>query len=96
MKIKQIIQELEIWAPPALQESYDNSGLITGNKEDEFTGAIICLDSTEAVVQEAIDKGCNLIIAHHPIVFSGIKKFTGQNYVERTLLLAIRNQNHFA
>ena len=91
MKIKQIIQELENWAPPALQESYDNSGLITGNKEDEFTGAIICLDSTEAVVQEAIDKGCNLIIAHHPIVFSGIKKLTGQNYVERTLLLAIRN-----
>ena len=91
MKIKQIIQELEIWAPPALQESYDNSGLITGNKEDECKGAIICLDSTEAVVQEAIDKGCNLIIAHHPIVFSGIKKLTGQNYVERTLLLAIRN-----
>ena len=91
MKIKQIIQELEIWAPPALQESYDNSGLITGNKEEECTGAIICLDSTEAVVQEAIDKGCNLIIAHHPIVFSGIKKLTGQNYVERTLLLAIRN-----
>lgn len=91
MKIKQIIQELEIWAPPALQESYDNSGLITGNKDDECTGAIICLDSTEAVVQEAIDKGCNLIIAHHPIVFSGIKKLIGQNYVERTLLLAIRN-----
>ena len=91
MKIKQIIHELENWAPPALQESYDNSGLITGNKEDEFTGAIICLDSTEAVVQEAIDKGCNLIIAHHPIVFSGFKKLTGQNYVERTLLLAIRN-----
>ena len=58
MKIKEIIHELENWAPPALQESYDNSGLIIGNKDDEFTGAIICLDSTEAVVQEAIDKGC--------------------------------------
>ncbi len=89
MKIQQIIQLLEEWAPKALQESYDNAGLITGNSQDECKGTLICLDSTEAVVHEAIEKGCNLIVAHHPIVFSGLKRFTGDTYIERTLLLAI-------
>ena len=91
MKIDHIIRILEDWAPPSLQESYDNAGLITGNRQDDFTGALICLDSTESSVQEAIDTGCNLIIAHHPIVFSGLKRFTGATYVERTILLAIRH-----
>jgi dinuclear metal center YbgI/SA1388 family protein len=91
MKINEIIQALESLAPPALQENYDNSGLLTGNKEDEVTGAIVCLDSTEEVLDEAIATGCNLIIAHHPIIFSGLKKITGKTYVERIIIKAIKN-----
>lgn len=91
MKIKDITQLLEAWAPLPLQESYDNAGLLTGNKEDELTGVLLCLDSTEAVIDEAIQKKCNLVVAHHPLVFSGLKKFTGSGYVERTLIKAIRH-----
>jgi dinuclear metal center YbgI/SA1388 family protein len=75
----------------ALQESYDNSGLILGEMGAEVSKALLCLDSTEAVVEEAIAKGCDLIIAHHPIIFSGLKKLTGSNYVERTIIKAIKN-----
>lgn len=91
MTIQEIIDRLEAVAPRAYQESYDNSGLITGRADAACTGALICLDSTEAVVDEAIAMGCNLIIAHHPIVFSGLKSLTGRNYVERTLIKAIRH-----
>ncbi len=91
MKIRDIIDHLEFVAPPVLQESYDNAGLITGDNNAECTGAIISLDATEAVIKEAIDKKCNLVIAHHPIVFRGLKKITGKDYVEKTILLAIKN-----
>ena len=91
MKIKTITTYLESVAPLHLQEDYDNSGLLVGNAETEVTNALICLDCTEAVVDEAIQKKCNLIIAHHPIVFSGLKKITGRNYVERVVLKAIQN-----
>ena len=91
MQVKEIIQYLETLAPPVYQEGYDNSGLITGNSKWECSGALLCLDSTEIIVEEAIEKGCNLIIAHHPIVFSGLKKITGRNYVERTIIKAIKN-----
>lgn len=91
MQIKQILKHLETIAPPAYQESYDNAGLIVGNPAAECTGVICCLDSTEAVVEEAIEKGCNLIVAHHPIVFKGLKRFNGRNYVERTVMSAIKN-----
>ncbi len=91
MTIKQITSYLETIAPPSLQESYDNAGLITGNSGWECTGALCCLDAIEAVVDEAIEKGCNLIVAHHPIVFGGLKKITGKNYVERTIIKAIKN-----
>ncbi|HRP85599.1 MAG TPA: Nif3-like dinuclear metal center hexameric protein [Saprospiraceae bacterium] len=91
MKLAELTQYLEAHAPLEYQESYDNSGLITGNPEMEITGAIISLDATEAVVDEAIEAGYNLVIAHHPIVFSGLKRFTGQNYVQRTIIKAIRN-----
>ncbi|MFN4123223.1 MAG: Nif3-like dinuclear metal center hexameric protein [Flavobacteriales bacterium] len=91
MLIAEIINELELLAPPILQESYDNTGLLTGQSKWECKGAIICLDSTEEVIEEAIQKGCNLVIAHHPIVFSGLKKITGKNYVERTIIKAIKN-----
>src|SRR6188474_2216669 len=89
--IKEVIKCLEQAAPPALQESYDNSGLITGDASQTVSGVLVCLDSTEAVIDEAIAHGCNLVVAHHPIVFSGLKKITGRNYVERTLIKAIRN-----
>ncbi len=90
MLIKEVIQYLESIAPPQYQESYDNAGLIVGNANWEITGALVCLDSTEDIVEEAIDKGCNLIIAHHPIVFKGLKRFNGKNYIERTVISAIK------
>lgn len=89
--IKDITRQLETLAPPAYQESYDNSGLLTGNPDSVVKGILITLDSTEAVVDEAVTLGCNLIIAHHPIIFKGLKKLTGSNYVERTIIRAIRN-----
>jgi len=90
-KLHNIIRYLEEFAPPQYQESYDNCGLITGDPEMDIRGALICLDSTEAVIDEAVAHGCNLIIAHHPIVFSGLKKITGKNYIERVIIKAIRN-----
>ena len=90
-KIKDVISHLETIAPTSYQESYDNSGLLTGNKEDEVKGVLISLDCTEAVVEEAIAKKCNLIVSHHPIIFNGLKTLTGKNYVERTVIKAIQN-----
>ncbi len=89
--VKQITTFLETIAPLALQESYDNAGLIIGDENIEVKGVLICLDSTEDVIEEALKHGCNLIIAHHPIVFSGLKKLNGKNYVERTVIKAIKN-----
>lgn len=89
--VKEVTDYLESIAPLSYQESYDNSGLITGNPQSEIRGILVCLDSTEDVIMEAIEKGCNLVIAHHPIIFSGLRKITGKNYVERTILLAIKN-----
>ncbi len=89
--IKNITDYLENIAPLSYQESYDNSGLITGNSETPVKGIMICLDCTEEVVKDAINKKCNLIISHHPIVFSGLKKINGKNYVERAVILAIKN-----
>ncbi len=91
IKIKDIISVLEQFAPSSYQEAYDNAGLITGDPEAEARGALICLDSIEAVVDEAIATGCNLVVAHHPIVFVGLKKINGKNYVERTIIKAIKN-----
>ena len=89
--IRDIVSALETLAPPAYQESYDNAQLITGNPSDPVKGILCTLDVTEDVVQEAIDLGCNLIAAHHPIVFKGLKSLTGKNYVERTVIKAIKN-----
>ncbi len=91
MKISDITEILENLAPPSLQESYDNAGLLVGDKSHLCTGIIVSLDVTEQVVEEAIRKKCNLIVAHHPIVFRGLKRFTGANYVERTIIDAIKN-----
>jgi dinuclear metal center YbgI/SA1388 family protein len=91
IKIKDVTTCLESWAPRSYQESYDNSGLITGDPSTIVTGILVTLDCIEEVVQEAIETNCNLIVAHHPIVFKGLKKFNGSNYVERTVIKAIKN-----
>ena len=91
LRIHEIVSAFEAVAPLALQESYDNSGLIVGDRDAEVTRAMLCLDCTEAVVEEAIGKGCDIIIAHHPIVFGGLKRFTGGDYVQRTVIKAIQN-----
>jgi dinuclear metal center YbgI/SA1388 family protein len=91
MKIKEITSYLETIAPSDLQESYDNAGLVVGNADMEISGVLISLDCIEEVVDEAIANNCNLIVAHHPIVFGGLKKINGKNYVERTVIKAIKN-----
>mgnify|MGYP001430472753 CR=1 FL=1 len=91
MKLQHIINLLSELAPPSLQESYDNSGLIVGDANMSVTGILVSLDATEEVVDEAIAKNCNVVVAHHPIVFKGLKKINGKNYVERTVIKAIKN-----
>lgn len=91
MQLKQITQYIESFAPLAFQESYDNAGLIIGHADDEISGILITLDITEEIIYEAISKKLNLIVCHHPIVFSGIKKLNGKNYIERCVAKAIKN-----
>lgn len=91
MKIKEIVQYLESKASLSYQESYDNAGLLTGNTDWDCTGVLTTLDCTEAVVEEALSKKVNMIVAHHPIVFKGLKKINGKNYVEKTIIAAIKN-----
>lgn len=91
MRIKDITDFLETIAPLSLQESYDNSGLIIGSDDMPVNKVLIALDVTEAVIAEAIRKKCQLIIAHHPVVFRGIKKINGKNFIERVVISAIKN-----
>lgn len=91
MRIQDVIQLLENRAPLMLQEGYDNAGLLTGNPGWDCYGILVTLDVTEEVINEAIEKKCNLIVAHHPIIFGGLKKITGKTYVERTIINAIKN-----
>ena len=91
MKLKEITGVIEAFAPLTLQADYDNAGLITGRPDMEITGAVLCLDATEAILDEAIAKKANLIISHHPIVFHALKSITGKNYVERVIIKAIQN-----
>ncbi len=91
MKLSEIIKVLESFAPLQLQESYDNAGLIAGISEMEVKAALLTVDCTEEIIDEAIATNCNLVIAHHPIVFSGLKKINGKSYVERTIIKAIKN-----
>ena len=91
MKIKEIVSALERFAPLPLQDGFDNAGLQIGLTEAEATGALLCLDVTEAVLDEAIATGCNLVISHHPLLFKGYKSITGKDYVERCIIKAIQN-----
>ncbi len=90
MKIKQVLEALERFAPLPLQESWDNAGLQIGLTEAEVSGALLCLDVTEAVVDEAIRRGCNLIVSHHPLLFRGLKQVADMNDVQRTVRRAIK------
>ena len=91
MKAKQVLDALEQYAPLPLQDSYDNAGLQIGlTEEQEVTGALLCLDVTEAIIDEAERMGCNLVVAHHPLLFRGLKSITGQSYVERCVIKAIQ------
>ncbi len=91
IKIKDITKQLERTAPLAYQESYDNSGLLTGDPESDVKGILITLDVTEEVIQEAEELKCNMIISHHPVIFKGLKKLTGRTYVERIVIRAIKS-----
>lgn len=91
MIIADVVSFFESIAPSAYQENYDNSGLIVGDSSCEVTSILVTLDVTPSVVDEAVERGANLIVAHHPIVFSGLKRFTGNNYVQRTVISAIKN-----
>jgi dinuclear metal center YbgI/SA1388 family protein len=91
MNISDVIAFLESSAHPSLQEDYDNAGLLTGDANWECGGIICALDATEKVIQEAIAKKINLVIAHHPIIFRGLKKINGKNYVEKAIIAAIKN-----
>jgi len=91
MTVKEITNYFETFAPLSVQESYDNAGLIVGNPQQELTGVLIAFDVTEETVNEAITKKANLIIAHHPIVFKGLKTITGKNYIERIIINSIKH-----
>jgi len=91
MKVKDIIEVLEEMAPLAYAEDFDNVGLLTGNLQDNVSGVLVCHDALDAVIDEAIANGCNVIVCFHPILFSGLKKITGKNYVERAVIKAIKN-----
>jgi len=91
MKVKDITKSLQEWTPLSFQESYDNSGLIVGDEEMPVKGCLISLDLTESVIDEALQNQCNLIISHHPILFKGIKKLSGNHWVNRCLIKAIKN-----
>ena len=92
MKAKLLLDALEQYAPLPLQDSYDNAGLQIGlTEEQEVAGALLCLDVTEEIIDEAVRKGCNVVIAHHPLLFHGLKSITGKSYVERCVIKAIKN-----
>lgn len=91
MKISDLISAIEFFAAPELQEDYDNAGLLTGNANWECTGALCTLDVTQDVVAEAKRNNCNLIVAHHPVIFRGLKKINGKSYVERVIIDAIKS-----
>nr|WP_315179732.1 Nif3-like dinuclear metal center hexameric protein [uncultured Flavobacterium sp.] len=90
-KIKEIISVLEEMAPLAYAEDFDNVGLLVGDQESEATGILVCHDALENIIEEAIAKNCNMVVCFHPILFSGLKKITGKNYVERAVIKAIKN-----
>ena len=91
MKVKEVLCALEQFAPLPLQESWDNAGLQVGLTEAEVSGALLCLDVTERIIDEAVEKGCNLVVSHHPLLFRGLKTIADLDDVQRTVRRAIKN-----
>ena len=91
MKIREITDAIERYAPLRLQEDWDNAGIQVGNADDDITGVLLCTDPTETVIAEAIDRGFNLVISHHPLIFHGLKKIMGRTPVERAVAMAIKH-----
>lgn len=91
MKIIEVVNALERFAPLPLQAGYDNAGMQIGLTEAEVSGALLCLDVTEEVVDEAVAQGCNLVVAHHPLIFHKLARITGDDYVQRTVMKAIKH-----
>lgn len=90
VRVGELAAALEAWAPPALQESYDNSGLLVGEPDTAITGVLVSLDLTEAVLDEAIARGCNVVVSHHPLIFGKLQRLTGADYVQRSVMKALR------
>lgn len=90
MRIRAVVSVIEAFAPPSLQESWDNTGLQVGDAREECTGVLVCLDPTEAVIEEAAERGCNLVVSHHPLIFKGLKRLTGGSATERGVATALR------
>lgn len=88
--VGQLCESLEAWAPPALQEEYDNSGLLVGHRQQQIMGVLVSLDLTEAVIDEALAKGCNVVVSHHPVIFGKLKRLTGDNWIQRCVIKAIK------
>jgi len=91
MKVSEIASLIEAYAPLSLQEDWDNAGIQVGDPQATVTGVLLCTDVTEAVVAEAIDRGMNMVVSHHPLIFHGLKKVMGRNPVERTVAMAIKH-----
>ena len=90
LRVKDILKEIEQYAPLPLQESFDNAGVQVGDVNQPATGALLCLDVTGEVVDEAIEMGCNLIVSHHPLAFKAFKSLTGSTYIERCMMKACK------
>ena len=90
-RVRDIAKIIETYAPKALQEDYDNAGLQVGDPDMEVSGLLLCLDVTEEILREAVERSCNMIISHHPLIFRGLKNITGDNAIQRIVIEAIRN-----
>ena len=91
MRVIEIAKIIDSWMPTSIAEDFDNVGLIIGDPESKITSILITLDTTEDVVEEAINKGCNLIVSYHPIIFNGLKQITNDNYVQKSVIKAVKN-----
>ena len=91
MKVSEIAKIIDNWMPTSIAEDFDNVGLIIGDPESKITSILVTLDTTENVVEEAINKGCNLIVSYHPIIFNGLKQITNNSYVQKSVIKAVKN-----
>ena len=91
MRVIEIAKIIDSWMPTSIAEDFDNVGLIIGDPESKITSILVTLDTTEDVVEEAINKGCNLIVSYHPIIFNGLKQITNDSYVQKSVMKAVKN-----